>query len=188
MDNRDHLLNCTLKLFSQRGFDAVGVREIVEAAGVTKPTLYHYFSSKRGLLNALLNRETVQWVNNLMKASVYQGDIVITLTNITRYFFKFAQENTSFYRMQLAMYTSPPESVSNQAIRPFINQVYEILEEVFIQASQDHGNFKGRHKRYAAGFLGQINAVVGLYLNESFDLTDVVVYETVHQFMHGIFS
>ena len=28
--------------------------EIVDAAGVTKPTLYHYFGSKRGLLAALL--------------------------------------------------------------------------------------------------------------------------------------
>ncbi len=54
MDNRSTLLKCALDLFAARGYDGVGVQEIVEAAGVTKPTLYHYFGSKQGLLQALL--------------------------------------------------------------------------------------------------------------------------------------
>jgi TetR/AcrR family transcriptional regulator len=90
--------------------------------------------------------------------------------------------------MQLAMYFSPPESESNQAIRPFTIQQREILEGVFIQAAQDHGNLHDRHARYAAGLLGMINAMIGLYINEELALTDELVYQTVHQFMHGIFS
>ena len=45
MDNRARLLDCAQDLFAARGYDAVGVQEIVEAAGVTKPTLYHYFDT-----------------------------------------------------------------------------------------------------------------------------------------------
>jgi AcrR family transcriptional regulator len=37
------------KLFASRGYDATSIREIVEAAGVAKPTLYYYFGSKEGL-------------------------------------------------------------------------------------------------------------------------------------------
>lgn len=37
-------------------------------------------------------------------------------------------------------------------------------------------------------FLGIINAMVGLYLNGELALTDELVYQTVHLFMHGIFS
>ena len=54
MDNRSNILLCALRLFATRGYDAVGVQEIVVAAGITKPTLYHYFGSKQGLLDALL--------------------------------------------------------------------------------------------------------------------------------------
>jgi TetR/AcrR family transcriptional regulator len=57
MDNRSALLTHALQLFAARGYDAVGVQEIVEAAGITKPTLYHYFGSKRGLLDTLLAKE-----------------------------------------------------------------------------------------------------------------------------------
>ena len=54
MENRERILRCALELFSSRGYDAVGVQEIVSTVGITKPTLYHYFGSKEGLLKALL--------------------------------------------------------------------------------------------------------------------------------------
>ena len=41
-------------LFATEGYDATSVRHIVEAASVTKPTLYYYFESKEGLARALL--------------------------------------------------------------------------------------------------------------------------------------
>lgn len=54
LDNREKILECALDLFYQKGYDAVGVQEIVTLAGITKPTLYYYFKSKYGLLEALL--------------------------------------------------------------------------------------------------------------------------------------
>ena len=32
--------------FYMKGYDAVGVQEIVDTAGITKPTLYYYFEVK----------------------------------------------------------------------------------------------------------------------------------------------
>jgi len=188
MDNKQVLLDRALALFSQRGYDAVGVREVVEAAGVTKPTLYHYFESKRGLLNALLRREGDPMLERIQRAADYQRDLVLTLETITRAYFQFAQTNAVFYRLQIAMIFAPPESEANQAVRPFSKQQYNILEEVFVKAAEDHGNLRGRHKRYAAAYLGQVNVMIGLFLNDSLDLTDEIVYLTVHQFMYGIFS
>ena len=47
-------------LFAERGYDATSVREIVEAAGVAKPTLYYYFRSKEGLAQALTDGPSVR--------------------------------------------------------------------------------------------------------------------------------
>ena len=46
-----------LQLFYEKGYDAIGVQEIADAAGVTKPTLYHYFGSKYGLLETVARVE-----------------------------------------------------------------------------------------------------------------------------------
>lgn len=56
MDNRMNILQKALQLFYEKGYDAIGVQEIADAAGVTKPTLYHYFGSKYGLLEAVAGR------------------------------------------------------------------------------------------------------------------------------------
>ena len=54
-DTRAELLDRALDLFAAYGYDGVGVQQICSAAGVTKPTLYHHFGSKRGLLEALID-------------------------------------------------------------------------------------------------------------------------------------
>ncbi len=188
MDNHQQLIDCALTLFSRRGYNAVGVQEIVEAVGVTKPTLYHYFGSKRGLLDALLSREASILYSRISAAAEYHGDLVLTLEKVAKAYFKAAKEESAYYRMQRVMFISPPESEANQAIQPYMQWQAAILEEVFIRAAEDHGNLRGRHKRYAAGFLGEINALIGLYLNNELYLTGETVYQLVHQFMHGIFS
>ena len=54
MDNKELILKSALDLFYAKGYDAVGVQEIVDKAGISKPTLYYYFGSKLGLLQNLL--------------------------------------------------------------------------------------------------------------------------------------
>lgn len=53
-ETRDRLLDVALTLFADRGYDAVGVREIIRAAGVTEPVLYYYFKGKEALFLHLL--------------------------------------------------------------------------------------------------------------------------------------
>ena len=57
MSNRDKILNCSLNLFCRKGYESVAVSQICKEAGITKPTLYHYFKSKYGLLEALLEEK-----------------------------------------------------------------------------------------------------------------------------------
>jgi TetR/AcrR family transcriptional regulator len=47
---------------------------------------------------------------------------------------------------------------------------------------------KGRHRAYAATFLGMVNTYISLALNGYAKLDDDLVRKAVHQFMHGIFS
>ena len=59
MDNRAILMQKSITLFADRGYEAVGVQEICEESGVTKPTLYHYFGSKRGLSTRSLKNTAI---------------------------------------------------------------------------------------------------------------------------------
>jgi AcrR family transcriptional regulator len=188
MDNRSNIQLTALKLFAARGYDAVGVQEIAEAAGITKPSLYHYFGSKQGLLDALLSEYFTPLYLSIQQAAVYQHDLPLTLNRICAGYFQYADQHRIFYRMQLSMWFAPADSTAFKAVARLNEKQQALLEGVFLSAADDHGNMKGRHQAYAATFLGMINTYIGLALNDYTGFTDELVYKAVHQFMHGIFS
>src|SRR5687768_2498544 len=46
----DEILRAALELFFERGFRAVGLRDLTEALNLNVATLYHYFKSKDQIL------------------------------------------------------------------------------------------------------------------------------------------
>lgn len=62
---RQRLLDAALTLFSHRGYAATGIREILQMAGVTQPTLYHHFNDKASVLQALIEQHYGESQNRL---------------------------------------------------------------------------------------------------------------------------
>ena len=188
MDNRENILDCALQLFSARGYDAVGVQEICEAAGITKPTLYYYFGSKKGLLEQVLSRYFQLLRERLEAAADYQGDLPLTLQRVAGVYFTFAKEYPSFYRLQLGLWFAPLESEAFQIIKILNRFQYDLIEKIFLDAVIQHGNMRGRHQAYALTFLGMLNTYIGLGLNGFAELDEALARRAVHQFQHGIYS
>ncbi len=188
MDNREALLHCALDRFAARGYDGVGVQEIVECAGITKPTLYHYFGSKSGLLAALLESFHAPFIARLETACAYQGDLPLTLERIARCFFQFARDHPVYYRMHLGFSVAPPESEASRAVASWNERQRALIEAVFTQAVVQHGNMRGRQRLFAATLIGMINTCVGLWLNGTAPLDDDLLRSALRQFQHGIYS
>lgn len=55
-DVRSHILTTGLALIARRGFTAVGLAELLAAAGVPKGSFYHWFASKEAFGEAMLDR------------------------------------------------------------------------------------------------------------------------------------
>lgn len=54
---RDVILDTSLALFAQQGFEATSVRDIAAAVGIKAPSLYKHFASKQAIFDALVERE-----------------------------------------------------------------------------------------------------------------------------------
>jgi AcrR family transcriptional regulator len=54
-ETRNHILEAATHLFSKTGYDATGVAEICQVAGVSKGAFYHHFPTKQAVFMELLN-------------------------------------------------------------------------------------------------------------------------------------
>jgi TetR/AcrR family transcriptional regulator len=188
MDSQSAILSTALQLFASRGYDAVGVQEIAAKSGITKPTLYYYFGSKKGLLEAILTEYGGQLYTTIKYSAVYRGDLSASLEALASGYFQFAQERATFYRMQLAMYFAPPESESNQMVRPINEAQHGLIEELFREAANHENNMNRHFLRYAATFIGTINTYIGFALNGYIEFNQKLAHQVVHQFLHGIYQ
>jgi len=186
--NRGTILDTATRLFSERGYEAVGVAEICDASGITKPTLYHYFGSKGGLLSAIVAERGSPLAELAGEASAYARDVVLGMRRIADAFVRSAREDPDFARLRLALAFAPPSSEGYRAGASLNEKLFSLVESFFKAAAADHGNMKGRSRAYAASFVGTIDTYVGLYLAGHISLSERVVHEALRQFMYGIFS
>ena len=101
------ILHAALSLFANRGYDATSVREICEAAGITKPTLYHFFGSKAGVFGAVLAAaftDTQQLVDGGLNSG---GPFTSSVRLIAREVFADARRRPEFWRLVFGMVWSP---------------------------------------------------------------------------------
>jgi TetR/AcrR family transcriptional regulator len=181
-------MEVALDLFARHGFDAIGVQEIATKAGITKPTLYHYFGSKGGLLQTILKENYNKLELSIKEAAKYEGDLPLTLHKLVTSYISFSNMNKKFYCMNITMMYSPVENEAFKAVYPFVQTQLDIIEQLFILAVNDHGNMRGRHKPYALSLLGLINTYIQMCFSGDTELNNEVVFKLVHQFMHGIYS
>lgn len=73
-DTRKKILAKALKLFSQRGYDAVSVGDIAAAVGVKAPSLYNHFSGKRAIFDAIVEAAAEQYEQDTAKISIHVQD------------------------------------------------------------------------------------------------------------------
>ncbi|MEL7646272.1 MAG: TetR/AcrR family transcriptional regulator [Anaerolineaceae bacterium] len=73
INNRATILETGLAFFAAFGYETSGTLEICDAAGVSKPTMYHYFKSKQGLMDAILAENFEPFLERLKETSRASG-------------------------------------------------------------------------------------------------------------------
>lgn len=188
MSKRDELLSAALKMFSSDGYENVGVQKIVDVCDVGKPTLYHYFGSKQGLLSSLCEIYFNEFFENLKDKCEFDGDVTKGIENIVTYWFYFASKYPEFYRFALSLVYSSELSEARKTILPWMEKQQIIVEKYFRAAGEEHGNMKGRSLQFTITFIGMINSFITSAFYKQVNLDSQLVYEASRQFMYGIFS
>lgn len=187
-DTRQHILAIATERFALCGFEGVGIQELVDLAGIKKPTLYYWFQSKNGVLDACFSDYGSLLIDRLKLSLVYNHDIRANIQNTFSANLEFAEQHSDFMSLFLASSFAPKASQLALSSLDLRNAVHNLYAELFVQAVPDHGNMANRQEIYAYSLSGSIQAYVSRQLSQGYKHSDDEIFKAAHTFMHGIFS
>ena len=130
MDNRQNLLRTSLRLFGEYGYEGVGVAQLVREAGVTKPTMYHYFTSKRGLFSALLDWVLEPFFLDVEHISRQEGDSLELLSKLAERFDKLFDQSQDAYALVFYLFTCPHQREIQDIVNVWTLRLSESVDRI----------------------------------------------------------
>jgi len=140
-DVRARLLVEALRLFTSRGYAATTVREIVAAAGVTKPVLYYYFGSKEGLYLEIMAGISGVFEQRVRELQILTGSVRERLIHFLAGMFTSAQDNLQAVRLAYSIYYGPPQGAPFIDFNSFFDRTLEIVDALIAEGIET-GEFR----------------------------------------------
>ena len=141
---RERLLKSATGLFTRKGYSGTTVREIVAAAGVTKPVLYYYFRNKEGIYLELMRGGFSRFDSLLGESVAGRGSASERLTRLCIQTFSLFVDHIDVARVMYAIYYGPPQGAPfidfDAYHRKFQDVVRRLIREGIRRGEFEKGN------------------------------------------------
>lgn len=146
-ETRERILNTAEKLFAQKGFDKVTLRELTTAANTNLAAVNYYFGTKDNLLSALVLKGSKciykERMRLLAEAKIFEGStrdkarkIVNALLLPAIIVAEDSQTNYLFSTLVAKSIANSPEELTDIMVRqtshlnPFVDALHQLLPEI----------------------------------------------------------
>ncbi len=179
------LLEAAVRLFAHKGYPATSTREIVEAAGVTKPMLYYYFQSKEGLLAAALAHFMNAFHERLRQVVADEHEPYEQLVELVWAHLDFCQEHKPLARLFYALYFGPDDQKGLVDLNQYTEPGHELLMRGVTRALEARLVRAGCEAELGMALHGMINIWVMAALNEEMSLDHELARRIVDDLLRG---
>jgi AcrR family transcriptional regulator len=159
---RQQILGVALKQFADAGYAGTSVQDIVNAASVTKPTLYYHFQNKAGLYQALIDRAHDERLRLMQEAAARAESLPEKLVEILAALFEFLQNNRELMRIAfMTLFASAGEIPSEIRYLDKCARNYEFMKSL-IKQGQAEGALTKRYQteELTMAIFGMLNIYV----------------------------
>ena len=182
------ILRKSLELFAEKGFESAGTQELCHRAGVSKPTLYHYFKSKQGIGTAIFETYGKPFLRTQDQTLEEPQDPRKSLENYALAFAEKCNKEKFFFQFWIGLYYSPIGSESHELGKSFTETLNTQVYEFFCATALAHGNLRSKEILLSRIWVGQLIALSWQILTTKMSPPDHEVRLFTKQFLYGIFS
>lgn len=127
---RQRLLCAALEQFTQRGYAGSSVREICQAAGVTKPVLYYYFKSKEGLYLQLMEDSYSLFESTVAELSSFSASTRQRVIHFCQGVFDICIQQLSLVRLMYSIYYGAPQGAPAFNLEQYYDRMLQVISEL----------------------------------------------------------
>ncbi|HEX3724769.1 MAG TPA: TetR/AcrR family transcriptional regulator [Pirellulales bacterium] len=179
------LLEAAVRLFANKGYPATSTREIVEAAGVTKPMLYYYFQSKEGLLAAAIGHFLDQFHERMRQVASQSLEPSQQLREMVWAQLDFCQQHKPLARLFYALYFGPDDQKNLVDLNQYTSVGHELLMHVVRRATASGLTRESCDEDFGMALHGMINIWIIAALNDEVILTHELAERIVTDLLRG---
>ena len=193
---KNNIIDHAEKLFSELGIENTTIDVIAKSAGISKRTVYTYFSSKTELYQAILYRANKEMYEYFYTASQKKGFVILSpkekLRALWNALIKFKEEKNLYFNI-IAMYENQKEDFSSTD--EYLQKSYEwgektlhMLKEIIIEADSVHLKNKNPDDIVLILWMTTVSIlntldVKKLYLQNAFNLNETDFENTFFEYM-----
>ena len=185
-NSREQILDAAVSLFAEKGYEGVGVQEICQTAGITKPTLYYFFKNKQGLLSSITETYGTQLFDRLKTALTYRHEFIKGLTEALDTSLSFAAEHPDFFSLHCVLLNAPENSEGKAVYAPLAQKILALFTDFFRRSAAEFGNMRGKEELYALLYHNNITALAALRARGTMEFSDERIYQIVRSFVYGV--
>ena len=170
MPTKDRILESALTLFSEKGYDGVGVDLIAENAGIKGPSLYKHFKGKEDILDALIEKAESYYQMNFGSAQ-NPGKVPASMDELVdlslkRIEFTLHDPMIKKVRRMLTMEQFRSPRIGLLTTKYNIDIVQNIYREIFRQMMENGTMRAGNPEMIAMEFASPVSLLIQLYARE----------------------
>jgi len=139
MTTRDDLIEATRELMWERGYGATSPREILDAAGAGKGSMYHHFQGKEELARAAIGRNTVE-----MRSQV-ERELASGTSAVARIRAYLTEDEVVLKGCQFGRLVQEPEVIEAPALRSEVQEMFAWIRgrlAAVISSGVESGEFR----------------------------------------------
>jgi AcrR family transcriptional regulator len=192
-ERREAIIQTAIDLFSEHGFRGTTTRELAAACGVSEPTIYQHFATKRDLYTAIIDtvslREADTLGEELAKLSD-AGDDVAYFTRVGEMLINFHEQNPAFIR--LLFFSALEKHELAELFFTRMSCKFMGMIAGYIQRRIDAGHFRNVHPIVAAKhFCGGLSdyamwRITCQFKTEDLPAKEIYLDQVVSIFLNGV--
>lgn len=185
-DAKGRILSAATHLFAHKGYGGTSVREVVERAGVTKPTLYYWFENKEKLYLQCLQNCFDQLVPLIHDAVNGSGSVRDRLVRFVRDYVAKGLEDLDGVRLALTATNPSYEERPEIDLLSFHAEYFAPLGRLVAEGIETGEFRRDIEPEFAVfAFIGPVSMHLRGAI-EGFELPDDYAEKTVELFLHGV--